>query len=103
MGDTNVIIGYAPRIVMLALVGAVMAGCSGKPNPGQATACRNGIDRAYKAFSQAESEGFGGAVDMTKAAGLLSAAKVQEQFEKYPNCLDKVKRARFYINKARKG
>ena len=86
----------------VALFGSVLilAACSGSPNPGQEQACRNGIDTAYAELRKAESEGLGGAVDITKAASLLSAAKVQQQFEKYPNCVDKVKRARYYIRKA---
>lgn len=92
----------ASAVVMLASI-LLLAGCSGRADPGQAQACHNGIDQAYKEFKQAEADGFGGAVDMTKAASLLSAAKVQEQFEKYPNCIDKVQRARHYIRLARKG
>ncbi len=87
----------------LVVLASVLAGCSGGKNLQQAAACRNGIDTAYKEFSTAKSEGFGGAVDMTKAGTLLSAAKIQEQFDKFPNCIDKVKRARFYIAKARTG
>lgn len=87
---------------VLAL-GFLLAACSGDKPVSQAQACRNGIDQAYKEFNRAESDGFGGAVDMTKAASLLTAAKIQEQFEKYPNCIDKVKRARHYIRQARGG
>lgn len=88
-----------PRTVLLASA-LTLAACSGNPNPSQAQACHNGINTAYAELKQAESEGLGGAVDITKAASLLSAAKVQEQFEKYPNCIDKVKRARHYIRQA---
>ena len=87
----------------LVLLASLLAGCSGDKSLKQAAACRNGIDTAYKEFSNAKSEGFGGAVSMTKAGSLLSAAKIQEQFEKYPNCVDKVKRARHYIAQARSG
>ena len=93
-------LGAPLAVVMLA---SLLAGCSGDKSLKQAAACRNGIDTAYKEFTNAKSEGFGGAVDMTRAGSLLSAAKIQEQFEKYPNCIDKVKRARFYIAKARSG
>ena len=40
---------------------------------------------------------------MTKAASLLAAAKVQEQFEEYTNCIEKVNRAREHIRQARRG
>ncbi len=87
----------------LVVLASILAGCGGNKSLQQAASCRNGIDTAYTEFSNAKSEGFGGAVDMTRAGTLLSAAKIQEQFEKYPNCIDKVKRARFYIAKARSG
>ncbi len=87
----------------LVMLASVLAGCSGEKSLQQAAACRNGIDTAYREFSNAKSEGFGGAVNMTKAGSLLGAAKIQEQFEKYPNCIDKVKRARQYIAQARSG
>jgi len=47
-------------------------------------------------------EGFGGTVDYTKAASLLGAAKIQEEFGKYPNCVNKVKRARQYIKRSKR-
>jgi hypothetical protein len=39
----------------------------------------------------------------TKAAGLLSAAKIQSEFGKYPKCIEKVERARAYTAKSRAG
>lgn len=93
---------FAVTAGMLSLALA-LAACSGNTSIAQANACESGISQAYDEFERAESDGFGGAVDMTKAASLLSAAKIQEQFEKYPNCIDKVKRARHYIAKARGG
>lgn len=84
-------------------LGLMLSACSGNASPAQAAACKNGISQAYGEFEKAKAEGFGGAVAMTKAGSLLSAAKIQEQFEKYPNCIDKVKRARVYIRQARTG
>lgn len=89
----------AGTISLVLLLGA----CSGKASPAQAAACKNGISQAYAELEKAKAEGFGGALAMTKAGSLLSAAKIQEQFEKYPNCIDKVKRARVYIRQARNG
>lgn len=95
-----------PRIVATAAVMSsflLLAGCAGKANPGQAQACRNGLDRAYKDLKTAESEGFRGAADITAAAALLAAAETQEKFGKYPNCIQKVNRARTLIRQARQG
>lgn len=87
---------------MLSL-GLLVAACSGTASQAQVNACKNGLSQAYSEFERAKSDGFGGAVAMTKAGSLLSAAKIQQQFEKYPNCIDKVKRARHYIRQARGG
>lgn len=81
---------------------AILASCTGSDPQSQAPVCSNGLDRAYREFEQAEADGFGGAVGMTKAASLLAAAKVQQQFEEYTNCIEKVNRARQYIRQARK-
>lgn len=87
----------------LISLGFLLAACSGTASQAQIDACKNGLSQAYSEFEQAKADGFGGAIAMTKAGSLLSAAKVQQQFEKYPNCIDKVKRARHYIQQARSG
>ena len=87
----------------LLSLGLLVAACAGNAPPSQVAACKNGLSQAYSEFEQAKADGFGGAVAMTKAGSLLSAAKIQQQFEKYPNCIDKVKRARHYIRQARSG
>ena len=80
------------------------AGCTGnlKSSP-QGRQCSQGLDAAYADLSAARSDGFGGAVELTKAGSLLTAARVQYEFEHYPNCIEKVRRARVYIKNARSG
>ena len=86
----------------LTLLAAFLAGCAGDPNSSQAAQCEEGLRVAYKELDYAKANGFDGTVEVTKAAGLLGAAKVQEEFGKYPNCIEKVNRARAYLAKARK-
>ena len=95
--------GRLAAVAGLLSAGILLAACSGTASPAQAKARKNGLSQAYPEFASAESDGFGSAVAMTKAGGLLSAAKIQQQFEKYPNCIDKVERARHYIRQARSG
>jgi len=85
------------------LVLFVCAGCAGNPNSPLAQQCENGLSVAYKELDYAKTKGFGGTVEYTKAASLLSAAKIQSEFGKYPNCVDKVNRARAYIAKSQAG
>ena len=86
----------------LTLVILVSAGCAGNPNSSLARQCENGLSVAYKELDYAKTKGFDGTVEYTKAASLLSAAKIQSEFGKYPNCVDKVNRARAYIAKSQK-
>lgn len=90
-------------ISLLVIFLAAVTGCAGNPNSSQAAQCENGLTVAYQELDFAKAKGFGGTVEYTKAASLLGAAKVQAEFGKYPNCIDKVQRARAYIAKSRSG
>ena len=87
------------RKFLLAFV-VVVSACAGNPNSRIANQCRDGLSTAYKELDYARVKGFDGTVEYTKAASLLGAAKIQEEFGKYPNCVDKVKRAREYIKRS---
>jgi hypothetical protein len=79
---------------------AAVAGCAGNPNSSLARQCENGLSAAYKELDLAKAKGFDGTVEYSKAAGLLTAAKVQFEFGKYPNCIEKVDRARAYVSRS---
>ena len=89
-------------IIALTLLLAATAGCAGNPTSSLADQCEDGLKAAYRELDFAKANGLEGTVEYSKAAGLLTAAKVQQQFGKYPNCVDKVERARAYIVKSRK-
>ncbi len=89
-------------VTVLTLFLAVTAGCAGNPDSSLATQCENGLEVAYKELDYAKANGFDGTVEYSKAASLLGAAKIQSEFGKYPNCIEKVQRARAYIGKSRK-
>ena len=96
----------AMRLLLAALMAfsfSVVAGCAGNPSSSLARQCENGLSVAYKELDLAKAKGFGGTVEYTKAAGLLSAAKIQSEFGKYPNCIEKVDRARAYTAKSQSG
>jgi hypothetical protein len=86
------------RIVTVAVFAlAALAGCATNPTSTPAEECSSGLSAAYKELDFAKAKGFDGTVDYTKAASLLGAAKIQYEFGKYPNCIDKVRRARVFI------
>jgi hypothetical protein len=88
-----------PKGLIIASL-AVLAGCAGDPLSSQARQCESGLEAAYKELDFAKAKGFDGTVEYSKASSLLGAAKIQYEFGKYPNCVDKVKRARAYIRKS---
>jgi hypothetical protein len=88
---------------LLVIFLAIITGCAGNPSGSQARQCENGLTVAYQELDFANAKGFGGTVEYTKAASLLAAAKIQSEFGKFPNCIDKVQRARAYIAKSQAG
>lgn len=98
----NILMHLKYFIHALAIVLALLSSCAGNPASPLADQCRDGLDTAYAELDYARANRFDGTVEYTKAASLLGAAKIQYQFEKYPNCIDKVKRARVYIERSRK-
>ncbi len=87
---------------IIGIAGSLGA-CPGPPKDIElAEQCDNGLEVAYQELDFAKAKGFGGTVAWTQAASLLSAASIQQQFGKYPNCVDKVRRARYYIGQSKK-
>ncbi|MCW9028791.1 MAG: hypothetical protein OQJ80_07660 [Kangiella sp.] len=80
-----------------------MAACAGAPKQQSAETCRKALDVAYKELSFAESQGFAGTVNYTKAASLLTAAKTSQTVEAYDSCVSNADKARYYIAESKKG
>jgi hypothetical protein len=85
------------HLLAACLVLALPAAAGAVPNEDLASQCADGLEKANAELDFARAKGFSGTVNFAKAATLLTGAKIQEQFEKYPNCIDKVDRARAYI------
>ncbi len=90
-------------IVFAILQALIALGCASNSSASLAKQCEDGLSVAYRELDFARTKGLAGTVEYTKAAGLLSAAKIQFEFGKYPNCIDKVKRARAFIGKSQVG
>ena len=80
---------------------ALITGCASNPNSSLADQCYNGLNAAYSELDYARTNGLDETLEYTKAASLLGAAKIQYEFGKYPNCIDKVNRARAYIARSK--
>ena len=85
-----------------ALLILLMAGCSqDRGDVGFRGQCSAGLEAGYRDLNRAEAYGFGGPFKWSKAASLLGAAKIQQQFEEYQNCVLKVRTARRYLREIR--
>ena len=91
------------RAVAWFLAISLLAACAGNPGGPLAQRCSSGLDEAYRELDIAKANGFDETVDWVKATSLLAAAKVQYEFEHYPNCIEKVNRARVYIDRSKGG
>jgi hypothetical protein len=80
----------------------LMAGCSGGIATSEGQRCSEELSAAEAELDKAKADGLGDAVSISKAAGLITAAAVQKQFEKFECCIDKAQRARAFIADAKK-
>jgi len=76
------------------------SGCAAVHSTRLAYRCDSNISTAKIELEQAKSNGYSRSVSWTKAASLLTAAKMQQRSEKFPNCINKTARARYYINRS---
>ena len=89
-----------PFWLLLALVAAA---CSREP--GEAALgpdCAENLAIAEQELQAARTEGFGESVALTRAASLIGAARVQQGFSEYENCVLKAREARVYLRQVRR-
>ena len=76
---------------------AFTVACSGMISSEISQQCTETLAAAEADLDKAKADGLSDAVSISKAAGLIAAAAVQKQFEKYEGCVDKAQRARAFI------
>lgn len=86
--------------ITIAFTSIFFSGCAAVHSAKLANQCRTGLATANAELEKAKVDGFSSTVSWTKAAALLTAAKIQQQFDKFPNCVNKVARARYYIRRS---
>lgn len=90
------------RAFALSLAAFLVTACSQERGDiGLGPTCAAELDAGYRDLNRAEADGLSGTVRWTKAASLLGAAKVQQQFEEYQNCVIKARKARQYLSENR--
>lgn len=85
---------------LIVVLGTGLLSACAAPNPQKAAECSRLLAIASRDLEAAKAKGLSSTFELTKAAALISAAKIQEQFNKYPNCIDKAIRARKFIQQA---
>jgi hypothetical protein len=89
-------------VTFLAYLLLAATAYAGESGVSLAKQCEDGLRAANKELDFAKAKGLGGTVEFSKAASLLAGAKIQSEFHKWPNCVDKVRRARRFLAKSRK-
>jgi hypothetical protein len=85
-----------PTAVLTAIpvIAAILTGCAGDPaDKGLGPSCASGLDAASRELGKAKAAGLADTVNWGKAASLISAAKIQQQFSEYQNCVVKTREA----------
>lgn len=88
-----------PYLTLITLSAAVLAGGCAKDKPNEPVRtpleeCRYQVDEGYKELDRAKGNNPAAAGDVLRATGYLSAAAVQRQMDKYPECIEQAKHAR---------
>jgi len=86
--------------LLIGITSFIFSGCAAVHNVRLENQCSSGLKTANAELEKAKLDGFSSRVSWTKAAALLTAASIQQQFDKFPNCINKVARARYYIKRS---
>lgn len=91
---------YLVKVVSITtLLG--LAACADAGDRGLGPACESNLHAAERALGQAKADSVGKVIDWTKAVGLIAAARTQQQFGEYQNCVLKAQQARKAIARTR--
>lgn len=81
-------------LAAIPVLAVILAGCAGDPaDRGLGPSCAAGLEAANNELGRAKAAGLADSVNWGKAASLISAAKVQQQFSEYQNCVVKTREA----------
>jgi hypothetical protein len=79
-----------PAILMLI----TLSSCMEPGDIGKGPACASSLSAAENALKSAKTDSIGTTFDWAKAAALIAAARTQQQFNEYENCVLKARNAR---------
>jgi len=88
------------KVGTLIVTFTLINGCATVHSTQLAYRCHTNITSVSLELDKAKQDGFSQSVSWTKAASLLGAAKIKQQIEEFPNCINKAARARYYISRS---
>lgn len=77
-----------------------ISGCAAVQSTHLAYRCNSNISTVSAELEKAKKDGYSHSISWSRAASLIAAAKIQQQTEEFPNCINKAAQARYYINRS---
>ena len=87
------------RLGVVFAIGGILSACMDAGDRGLGPACEAGLAEAERELSAAKANSIGKAIDWARAASLIAAARTQQQFNEYQNCVLKTKTARRLVTR----
>ena len=88
------------KLLAVTVTVTLISGCAAVHNTQLAYRCHENITSVSLELNNAKKDGFDQSSAWTRAAALLSAARINQQIEEFPNCINKSARARYYISRS---
>ncbi len=83
-------------LVIITLI--TLTGCMDAGDRGLGPACQSNLVAAERDLKSAKANSIGTVINWARAATLIGAARTQQQFNEYQNCVIKAKKARKIIS-----
>lgn len=82
------------KAVLVTGIGAfLLAGCADAGDRGLGPKCESRLNAAESALGRAKANSVGKSIDWARAATLIAAARTQQQFDEFQNCVIKADNA----------
>ncbi len=86
------------NVILVTGIGALLlAGCADVGDRGLGPACESRLAAAENELGHAKANSIGKSIDWARAATLIAAARTQQQFDEFQNCVIKADNARKII------
>jgi len=85
------------RNILIVASLAVLSGCMDAADRGLGPRCDSTLAAAERELGAAKANNVGRVIDWAKAAALIAAARTQQQFSEFQNCVLKAEKAREII------